>query len=1121
VVARRTPYPWLALTLLLGCGEVIQEPWGYDPPTPEPPYPMVDEQPGTPDLLPPIPKIPVLEPFPLPPPPEGEGEEPQNLLLFPKGESPEILVFEEEDTVDVQIDDVMLIKLGQWEAYYPWYGYVIPDPLSAGPGDVWNAKFDFKVDLRRLEEFAGLVEKISVVLVGEPVFDAEGHTCGLTAITLSSAFTSAGIPLSYYQGTLPVRALGDRGGSPFEAVVEFEDDGWSEGRQARFAGRWQVQLPDDIPAGFYRPHVSIFAHIKGSNTPVDLGHLPYQLGQWLEDNLDLAGPSGWSAATLGYWPGEPIEFMHDPQVLPDVVVGEPATPRIAWTVFQDVEGYGQSGLLSEQDAEHLGLLNRVRYPTPLVMYPGTYRINPGIPTLFPEAGLAGLFIGEETVVPAIANHMDFEAGWARASLVSPDGTRTDLGELKFTGASMAGPVLEDGGFEVALEQTGEYALELVGRMKDLSGRGYRAGGTYRFTVALPLSFSTPVKPGTNFLAGARYPAAAHVNPPIPADVSIEVTYLPNSDEERAVTRVFEGTANRFGHFTPEGPPLEMPEPGEYRSLVTARYVDARGMLWKACQASAGVVAEHTPELVLHGGRTYISPPAPDREHYGGWDRYQLDFEGGSSYLDEELLSQFDHVFPYYSGDTLFVATTYPFESVVGIVLSMEARNRNLARRLVEAYNPSGEPLNYVTTPRWREPTFLPDGYKFGEDNFGYYRISAEHPDHLPILGANAEGLNPLLFTDDNRFEAYTYLSVIRPGFTVMSLAYSGSFMGPCWIVSPNPYGGQINTSPNGDLPGDIYRIMAGLVVKDLETGENHYDAYSAAISTLPPGSYATSVSAPGERPLMVLNDREFPYSLGMDTSDVFMVGDDMRLGGTVMPPVSADISITVTRPDGEQQVLAGRANRLGGFGAPEAVAVDEPGVYRVAVDVQRAGKHGDIAGSGDGEFFHFAIPEDGEPFLEVDVPAMSAVEFGEEIVVPLLWPDHLENPRLTWSVMMPGTVLDEGALDLSGTCHELRFDPRRAAMQYPFIDTVDYANGEDVYGDTIVFTVLFEADAAEGRVYDAVRVILRGNRLFNPRALFGGDDLTAAGHPGHPGANMTPVDPYGDPAPARKRRCPR
>jgi hypothetical protein len=56
--------------------------------------------------------------------------------------------------------------------------------------------------------------------------------------------------------------------------------------------------------------------------------------------------------------------MHDPQVLPEVVVGRPAQPRLPWTVFQDVADYGQSGLLSSQDSKHLGLLNRVRYPTP-------------------------------------------------------------------------------------------------------------------------------------------------------------------------------------------------------------------------------------------------------------------------------------------------------------------------------------------------------------------------------------------------------------------------------------------------------------------------------------------------------------------------------------------------------------------------------------------------------------------------------------------------------------------------------------------------------------------------------------------------------------------------------------
>jgi len=1012
----------------------------------------------------------------------------------------------------------IVTPIGEKEAFYPWHGAVNVHSLTAEPGAAWTADFDFTVDLGRLRDHPDLVDGLSVAVVGEPVFDAQGHTTGLSAITVSPASTSVGIPLSYYRGTLPVRALGAREGSPFEAVVAFEDDGWASGGTVHLTGTWQVELPGDIPHGYYRPHVAIFVRIPGSDTPLDLGHLPYQLGQWLEANIELAGPAGKLAASLREYPGDPIEFMHDPQVLPEVVVGAPARPRLAWTVFHDVVGYGQSGILSQEDSEHLGLLNRVRYPSPLVLYPGRYKVNPGIPTLFPEAGLAGLFIGEETVVPAVANHMDFDRGSAYAFLVAPDGTITELGELPFEGVGHTGPLLRGGGYPLMLDQTGDYELTLAGEMFDRFDRAYDGGGTYRFTVAMPLSFSTPVKPGTNFLAGARFPASAHVNPPVPADVTVDVTYLPDSDPERAVSRTYTGRANRFGHFKPSGPPLQMPEPGEYRSLVTARFTDAGGTLWQASQASAGVVAEREPELVLHGGRTYISPPNPDLPDYGGFDRYQLDFEGGSSYLDEELLSQFDHVFPYHSGDTLFVATTYPFESVVGIVLSMEARTKELARRLVRAYNPEGLTYNYVTTPRWRTPVMLPDVFKFGEDNFTYHRISEQHADNLPILSANADGLAPPVFPEGNTIEAYTYMSVVRPGFPVMSLAYTGSFMGPCWIVSPNPYGGQINTSPNGDLPGDLYRIMAGLVVKDLQTGRNHYDAYAAAISTLPAGSYSTSVSAPGDRPLMILNGREFPYSLGMDTSDVFMVGDDMMLGGTVMPPVAADVAITVTKPGGAQEVLQGRSNRLGGFAPPRPIPVDEPGAYRVKVRVERDGIAGDIAGSGDGEFFHFAIPEEGRQQLQVDLPSMMRAVHGEEVIIPVHWSPELQSPRITWSVMMPGTVLDEGQVELAGGCHEFHFDPRRAAVQFPFIDTVDYATGEPVYADTIVFTYLFEAFDGEEPVFDAVRVILRGHRLFNPRALLEassstrGHPATAGGYPegGHPSA--------GD---AASRRCPR
>ena len=1019
--------------------------------------------------------------------------------------------------------ETKVFVLHSTDSFYPWQGTFRPSSLRAQPGGHWSVDFDITADMSRLEEFPDVVQGLYVVLVGEQVHDARGKATGLTAISISSRFTSAGIPLSYYEGTMPVRALGNRRGSPLEVVREFPAGDWARGGKAHLKGKLAVRLPADLPRGHYRPHVDLFVKFKGSNTPISIGHLPYQLGQWLEDNLKLAGPTGLWSRLLGKRINTPVEFMHDPQVLPQVVVGSPDPPRLPWTVFQDVADYGQSGLLCTRDGEQLGLLNRVRYPTPFQLYPRRYKSTPGIPTLFPEAALASLFIGEETVPPMVKNYINFAEGSATATLTGPDGAQQGLGTRRFMGSGRSGPRLDGGGFPMDLTRTGKYRLRLTGRMADHFGRRFEAGGTYDFTVALPLSFSTPVKPGTNFIAGATFPAAAHVNPPVPAQVTIKVWYYPQSDRSRVKHVVFSGKANRFGHYSPhytaENPPLRMPESGEYRSQFSARFVDARGRLWRGVQTSAGVIADRKPLLRLHGGRTYISPPRPDRKHYGGWARYQLDFEGASSYLDDELLSQFDHIFPYHSGDTLFVATTYPFESVVGIVHSMEARSEPLARRLVRAYNPQGRVFNYPLTPRWRKPVYLPDVFKFGEDNFGYHRISVKHSDHLPILSANTRGLSPHLYPKSNEIEAYTYLSVIRPGFPVMSLAFSGSFMGPCWIVSPNSYGGQINASPNGDLPWDLYRIMSGLVVKDIKNGRNYYDAYSAAIVALPPGSHANAVTAPGVRPIMEVNGRKFSYFMGMDTSDVFIVGERMMLGGSVMPAVPALVNITVTKPDGTVETMSGRANRLGGFGPPRPIQVDQAGVYRVKIQVRHGGKTADVMGTGDGEFYHFAIPENGPELIKVDLPAASAVDPGQPVKIPLRWSSGLKNVRLTHSVMMPGTVIDEGSRPMQGSSLVFALDPARAAYQFPFIDTVDHSNGKQIFADTLIATLLLEAERDGHKVQDAVRVILRGRMLFNARALTGSDAARgAAGHRAYPGAGHPTGVPRCAGAACRKER---
>ncbi len=1004
--------------------------------------------------------------------------------------------------------DALTFALGVTkDVFYPWEGHVSISSLDAQPGTKWTADFDLRVDLRPLKPFRDIVEEISVVIVGEPVYDANGKTCGMTATTVSSLFTSAGIPVSFYEGVMPVGAFGNRRASLFEGLKTFPP---SFG-ETRLQGSIEIDLPLDIPHAWYRPIVDIFVRLKDSETPVDIGHMGYQTNQWINDMAQRAGPSGWWRALAGVEAREPYEFMHYAQVLPEIKVGDPKAPRMAWTIFHDIDAYGQSGLLPQEDAGQVGLLNRVRFPTPFLLYPGRYQIHPGVPALFPEISLADLFIGDETVPTMIMNYMDFESGGAKAILTKPDGEKLNLGVRDMVGFSPSGPRLDRAGFPLELRQTGEYELEMTGEIFDKFGRRFSGGGAYKFTVAMPLTFSTPVKPGTNYLVGSRFPAAAHVNPAVPADIVIEVDYYPNSDSDRARRATFTGQSDRFGHFVPKGAaPMVFDEPGEYRSLITARYRQSSGVLWYGAQTSAGIIAPVESEIELHGGRTYLQPPNPDLPDYGGFERYESGVEGGSSLFEKETMCQFDYIFPYFKSDTLFIATTYPFESVVGIVHSMELKSKELARRFVQSINPQKRRFDFPITPKRRKTIFLPDIFKWSEDSFAYFRVNEKHADHLPILWSNKKGLSPFLFRDDNEFEAYTYVSVIRPGFPVLSLAFAGSFQGPCWIVSPNPYGGQINTSTNGDLPGDLYRVMSGLVLKDKVTGKNYYDAYTASIVVLPPGSYRNSVSKPGRHAMAWLNGREQKYFIGMDTSESYLVGDKMVLGGTVMPTVPADVRFTVTKPDGIVEIVEGRSNALGGFGPPRIIDVDQPGVYRVKAHIEGDGGSGDIMGTGDGEFYNFAVPPGSQQIMTINLPPFSEVPPESDIVVPIQWPDELRQAKLTWSIMMPGSVMDEGSVLVAGSEHIYRYSRENFAIQYPFVDTVDYATGHKIAVDTIVMVFFLEAQNASGKkVYDLARVILRGRKLFNARGIF----AEGAGHMTGDTHSLSMVNPAAPPPP--------
>jgi len=989
--------------------------------------------------------------------------------------------------------------MGMSTIHFPWEGEVEASAFDLSAGDAFGLDFDLSVDLRRAEGFTDEIEALEVALVGEPVYRADGRRTGFSGITLTTRFTAAGVPLEHYKGTLPVHAFGDKNGSPFEDVVSFEAAslGLSEDLQdVVLKGRLNVPIDPKINTGWYRPHLEIFVKFKETDRRIDLRHLGTSLGSWVNDRANTLKPQIPSLDAFNQ--ADLYEFMKKAQVLPNVRVGEPMQPRLIFTLFSDVAAHGQSGLMAKEDSDYAGISNRSRFPTPFVLKPGNWPTVPGMPAEFPSTGLAGLFQGEGSLSRGVESWLDLQSGTFEMVLIDPEGTRTEMGTRTIARSNDGGLELVGGKFDVPLRQTGDYSIELEGCFKDILGRELCGGGLYELTCALPMSFSSAVKPGTNFTVGGRYPAVMDINPAVEADVRVDIHYVPLSDPERAVDWVVEGTSTRWGYFEPETWPPVFEEPGEYYSLLSVRWRDQSGNLWLGQQSSAGVIAPAESDVNLHGTRTSFFDPRAEMEQLGAFDRYYEEFEGGSSFAEHSSLSFYDHTFPYYSGDVLYVPTTYPLESVIGPSLAMSIDTPELRERFEDLYLPDGPLPPYPYANRFRKLSYLPHVSKQSEDNFTYHTIEPGRMDNLPVSPVSKNGYSTYAWPENTKLEAYTYLSVIRPGLPVLSMAFQGNFMAPCWIISPNDYGYRFHSSPNGDLPEDLYRVMAGLVLRDVETGETWYDAYSSAIRILPPGSNFTAVQPPGELPMVALAGRDEYVFMGLNTSGVFATGDTLLLGGTLMPPAPADVHFDVEWPSGRTGSYDVRASHLGGVKPPSDLVLDEPGVYRVKVDIEvekedGSGVHGDVVGSGDGEIFYFALPADAPRQMASSLPAISRAEDPGRITIPLQWNSQVKDPKLTWSVMTPGALYDEGQLELEGDSHDFVWRSRQSSIQLPNYDTVDYATGKQLLTDIVVFVFFFEGEVDGEPVFDATRVVMRADVLLNPDALIDPAELRGVG----------------------------
>ena len=152
----------------------------------------------------------------------------------------------------------------------------------------------------------------------------------------------------------------------------------------------------------------------------------------------------------------------------------------------------------------------------------------------------------------------------------------------------------------------------------------------------------------------------------------------------------------------------------------------------------------------------------------------------------------------------------------------------------------------------------------------------------------SNGYSPHLYPEYITAMEYYYGAAPRPGFMGRFLVGESTVRAPYWSVSPNSFGGQIGASPNGDAPGDIYRLLGGVVLR--RPGQDPlYAGYIASAFMLPKGTNNNRVVAPGSEDLNgPLGEKARFYLVGLRPGTAFPVGGHV-------PPRAADRSAAAGR----------------------------------------------------------------------------------------------------------------------------------------------------------------------------------------------------------------------------------
>jgi hypothetical protein len=701
-------------------------------------------------------------------------------------------------------------------------------------------------------------------------------------------------------------------------------------------------------------------------------------------------------------------------------------PHVPWVLLGNYNSNGYSGVVAEEDKPNFGLSSRnlIQDDIILPLYDEknpknklTYNLEPQIPTDL---------IDNRQNIP-----WDYTKGNLSIQVTSPDGKTTDLGTSPFVAKAGKFLTTKNPNFTQWKPQMyGEYIVKATGAIEDIYGNRYEGGGTYKFWIAKRMTLATATFQGQAYPVGNRYGRDIGFSPAVPADVQVTASLYVNSDPKNVRTISYSGKATPGGIFgAAQGmKPLLFDAPGEYSAKIFAKFTDTDGHLWVESMRHTGVVYPEDTPIVAHGKLLQLKNKLVERGN--------TNLEGWHNLLTDEM--ELQHInFPYNSGDVLLIASD----------------------------GQGGNKIEPVLT--WSTKV-SPAPYDSKIQGIGLTNIQIQ----------TSNGYSPHLFPEYITDWMYYYTGAPRPGFMGRFLVGEYGTRAPYWPTSNTNFGGQINASPNGDAPGDIYRLLGGVVIRKKDQNPL-YAGYLANAFILPKGMQDNRIIEPGSEEILGPTGQKSRVFIAMNARPgmVYNVGTTFVPALQIDPMVPININFTLTYPDGRQVVAKGTADSTGSFAGKEPWMLDIPGVYNYTIDSDWNGYRALVPG----------LPKEGGEIYVIEKekpPGATGITFG-------LPPLSKLNPEkgtkflgsstakeINFAVIIPGAVLMQGKLPVVNGKFEYFFEPNALHNIAETYDTNNTNSGKPELSDVVHLTFFSKETTPTGTQYHSfVRLIIRGNTV--------------------------------------------